>query len=325
MLETRSFSHDVGRSQAGTLAFLCTAYVEDAEKARLRPVEGIDRCSRSVDGECCAISKHDWRSRKTGPGFPVRILRCRTHRRFFTVYPEGFTPYSRRRLAPLASTTRARTSESTTLSSRWGETVFSAALYGAEGANDDGNSRVPRNAAGRRRIERAGLLLGLAPETDERVAEVMAQCLGLPGLDHRVARHAFSRARTLAIKGAIIVSVLQVMPLAGALDSRLLGAGFLVGMWGRPALWDTRTSGQTFPSFGTPVALSPRGPPQGPNESVPAAPGFLATFPVHAEAADADRYAGGLSLGQKSFSGSTWSRMCESALRPAARRSVDIP
>lgn len=260
-----SFSHDIARPQAGALGFLSADYVADAKEERLRPVEGIDRCARAVESGCCAISKHAWRRRKTGPGFPLRVLECRTHPHYFTVYPLGFTPYARQALAPLASTVRAAASESAAISSPWDRTVFEAAFRAAEGKLGlrdviHGDPVESRYATGRRRTQRAGFLLGLAAETDERVAEVVAQSLSLLGLDHRAARQAFSHARTRREQGAAIISTLHVLPTAGALEPRLLGAGFLVGLWGRPALWDARTSSRTFPPFAAP-ALPVRGPP----------------------------------------------------------------
>jgi hypothetical protein len=248
--------------------FISAEYVADATTRELRPVEGIDRCPWSREGTACAISKHSWRSRKTGPGFPVRILRCETHSRFFTVYPLGFTPYARQRLTQPWSAA-ARRAE---LFSRWDLTVFEAAVCAAEGKislrdvvhGDPVETRYPTQ---RRRVERAGRLLGLSAETDERVAEVVAQSLWTSGLDHQAARSAFSGARTLYERGAAVVSMLRMLPTAGALEARLLGAGFLVGLWGRPALWDARTSIRTFPPFTAPSARPARSPPEDPTKS----------------------------------------------------------
>ena len=251
------FSHGVKPA-----AFLCCDYVVDQKTARLRPVEGIASCARCVTAERCAISKHSWRSRKTGPSFPLRILRCRTHAHYFTVYPTGYTPHGRQRLSPIASTAVAPNAAP---GGQWEGTVFEAAVGAAAGKLGlreviHGDPVEPRYATQRRRIGRAGLLLALAAETGERVAEVVAQSLKLLGLEHQSARQAFTRARTLAARGAVIVSVLQVTPLTGTLDTRLLAAGFLVGLWGRPALWDARTSSRTFPSFAA-LSAPPRGPP----------------------------------------------------------------
>ena len=50
----------------------------------------------------CEIAVHHRRERKTGPEFAVLVLRCRTHRRAFTLYPLGQVPYGRMAVAPVS-------------------------------------------------------------------------------------------------------------------------------------------------------------------------------------------------------------------------------
>ena len=78
-------------------AFVVAEYVEEA--GRWRPV-GVEECPF---GEACRVLQHDVRQRKTGPAVPLVVYRCAVHRRFFTVYPPGYAPYARQRLAPLSS------------------------------------------------------------------------------------------------------------------------------------------------------------------------------------------------------------------------------
>jgi len=42
---------------------------------------------------------HHWRERKTGPGHPLQVVVCRTHRRWFTIYPRAYVPYGRAAVA----------------------------------------------------------------------------------------------------------------------------------------------------------------------------------------------------------------------------------
>jgi hypothetical protein len=49
----------------------------------------------------CAVRLDHWRPRKTGPCFPLAVLRCRPHERAFTLYPCGFVPYAQVPLAPV--------------------------------------------------------------------------------------------------------------------------------------------------------------------------------------------------------------------------------
>lgn len=81
-------------------AFLVVAHVDDAE-GRPRPSEGVSRCPQSKATERCRLSKHHERERKTGPCFPLWVMRCATHRVHFTLYPSGHVPYGRERVAPV--------------------------------------------------------------------------------------------------------------------------------------------------------------------------------------------------------------------------------
>lgn len=81
-------------------AFLCTSYVADAQ-GQYCPTEGLTQCPWAKGAERCRLKKHDWRERKTGPCVPLRLMYCRSHDRYFTVYPMGHVPYSRSRVVPV--------------------------------------------------------------------------------------------------------------------------------------------------------------------------------------------------------------------------------
>lgn len=251
----------------------------------LRPVEGISQCPCARGDAPCRLSKHGWRKRKTGPGFPVRVLFCRTHGGHFTVYPQSFVPYSRLRIAPV--TTRGTPEGTARTSAPWVGTVFEAAARAAAGERavrdagyEEGPAR-PRHSTRRRQVRFAGRLLALAPEIDDRLAEKVGQCLSLPGLDHRDGRAGFARAATLRERGRVILSTLERLPLAGAFERRLLGAGHLAGLWGLPSTWDAGTSRRVFPPCGTPSPIPTPSPPLPPNENLPPpAPGAPATVPA---------------------------------------------
>jgi len=265
-----SFSHRRG-SPASRRPFLCAPYVA-AEDGGLRPVRGIDRCPQAGE-QSCRLAKRGWRRRKTGPAFPVQVVRCRTHGAYFTVYPQGHTPYGRQRLTPAGAAVDSGAADD--VKNRWAGTIFEAAVQAAAGmigvrdaGFEDGPS-LPRHSTQRRRVSSAARLLALSLEIDERLADAVSQVLDLPGLDHRQARTEFASAAQLRERGRVIVSVLERMPLAGALEQRLLCSGFLVGLWGRPVLWDARTSRRVFPPCGTTPWISPRSPPLARHENVP--------------------------------------------------------
>ncbi len=84
--------------------------------------EGIDRCPLAPVGETCRLRKHDFRDRKTGPRFGLRILYCSTHQRYFTVYPPGHVPYGRQAVAPIDE--RGRVAAPEQEAAPWQATLF---------------------------------------------------------------------------------------------------------------------------------------------------------------------------------------------------------
>jgi len=81
-------------------AFLCVPYVA-GEHTRPRPAGEMSECPWARDGESCRLNKHAWRERKTGPRIALRIFFCCSHGRYFTVYPMGHVPYSRKPVLPV--------------------------------------------------------------------------------------------------------------------------------------------------------------------------------------------------------------------------------
>lgn len=250
---------------------MCAPYVAGGD-GKFRPALGIDRCPEVAPGDGpCRLVRHGQRGRKTGPAFPLTLLWCRTHGAHFTVYPLGFTPHGRQRIAPAE---HLRTSD-TSARDRWAGTVFEAAADAAAGelgvrdAGFEDDLPRPRHSTVRRRVAAAGLLLGLSPVIDDRQAEQVAQVLDIPGLDHAQARHSFARASGLRGRGATIVSVLGRMPLTGAVERRLLCAGARVQLWGPPGIWDVPGRRLVFPPCGTTAGKSPAVRPIAPNEFVP--------------------------------------------------------
>ena len=80
--------------------FICVPYAAE-EGGPWRPVGAIPQCPWAGTHDPCRIGGHGFRERKTGPEFPIQVLRCRTHKRYFMVYPAGHVPYGRVRMAPV--------------------------------------------------------------------------------------------------------------------------------------------------------------------------------------------------------------------------------
>lgn len=111
---------------AAVRPFLCAPYLAD-EDGRLRPLAGISRCPWATSGEECSLSDHSWRSRKTGPQFPVRVRWCGTHQEHFTIYPIAFVPYARCRLVPVDVAGHSLEIAGASARERWCGTMFCGA------------------------------------------------------------------------------------------------------------------------------------------------------------------------------------------------------
>lgn len=108
---------------------MCAAYVAD-EQGRMKPVGKIERCPWADEEQRCDTYRQGFRDRITGPGFPIQIIGCKSHGRTFTVYPMGFGPYGRRRMAPVdvagnpLEEEPGSESESLAIDRRWESTIF---------------------------------------------------------------------------------------------------------------------------------------------------------------------------------------------------------
>jgi hypothetical protein len=234
--------------------FVTTAYVPGA--GVLAPSVLPPRCptepARSPGGGC-RIRVHHRRSRKTGPCFPVSVLRCARHRRAFTLYPLGHVPYGRAAVAPVHADGEPRRAADVRDHRRrrrggaalaWCTTLFVAVLDAADGVAWPREGAAPHAQwqTQLRGLEQAAALVGLAPASAARVEEQLARQLEVPQLGLRSARKEYEAARGYVARGAAVRAVLGRLRADRRLVDRLLGAGALVGRWGEVERWD-RTRG----------------------------------------------------------------------------------
>lgn len=221
-----------------------SAYEVDAE-GRVR-VSLPRRCPLGADGSPCRVWLHDRRVRKTGPRIALVVARCQTHGRSFTVYPPGHVPYGRAAVVPVDLGGRTVRDGSGELA--FGGTMFEAALDAAA------DHRWPRSGGvepGTRRTQgrwlgRANSLLGLDPATPERGREQIAAVLSVPLLTlHELPRQSWRAGGSWTERGRQIVRVLHEM----REPARLLLAGEVGGLWGRPSRWDPGGPGLLRPLF----------------------------------------------------------------------------
>jgi hypothetical protein len=266
-------------SAPDTQRFFAIAPYEPNATGVLEPA-CLDECPLGAqDGQHCRISRHDWRKRKTGPKHPLRVLRCRTHRRFFTVYPPGYVPYARKPLVRVAPDGGALRGPAKGEPERFEGTLFDAARDAArgiawrrEGGTDHEWSaekrrmvRVSSCAQGPvwstqgRHIGRARQLLGLGPASQKDAQFVRAELLGLEVTTlHEVQAEIGTGYRS---RGQAVCRVLSATGPQGQ-DDRLAEAGFEAGLWGAPFRWDPRAKLlRRTPFRGTQPRPTARGPP----------------------------------------------------------------
>ena len=202
---------------------------------------------REWDGRPCVIKPHHLRDRKTGPCFPLSVVRCETHGRGFTLYPHGHVPYGRRAIAPLApdgSPVRQTPDRSdSSRSSEFSNTYFDAALDAAAGRawprEPEGGGQDRWWSVQGRHLNRSTLWLGVDPASTPRHTETIATALAvetlvLKDLQRDISRHPGYRARGEAV--CSVLGALLKKPVG--IGDRLAQAGHVAALWGPPFRWD---------------------------------------------------------------------------------------
>ena len=184
-------------------------------------------CPMGADGSLCCVKGHGRRERQTGPCHELVVAKCTTHGGFFTLYPHGFEPYGRRKVAPEGG-----------LGERWRDTIFEAALVAAAG-----EAGWPRDFDGgpgwwtqRRQIEWTARRLGLVSEGRE--AERVAHVLGVGVGVHARARREYGSATGYRARARAVVRVLGAV-VADGVVGRVYAAGHIVG-GAAPWMWRRR-------------------------------------------------------------------------------------
>lgn len=217
---------------------MITPYREQPD-GRLEPdIPSTGPCGATEDG-ACRLARNHIRKRKTGPRFPLTVMRCRPHRRGFTLYPPGHVPYGREAIAPVSCDGGKVHSEPD--SEPWSATVFEVALDAEEGKpwvrEASGGAERWWSTQGRR-LERLVRWFALEPATGARQQQAIADVLVVALLllieqAQQIARRPGYRSR-----GSAVCAILAALTTAPVVADRLAAAGYLAGLWGRPHRWD---------------------------------------------------------------------------------------
>ncbi len=216
---------------------MITPYVEGED--------GILEAKMPAQGPCrelsdvpCRLSIDHHRHRKTGPEISLAVLRCRSHdRQAFTVYPPGYVPYGRQRIAPVAVDGGAVLVQSADAVEAYTATAFAAAIDAAEGRAWSRDGRGSWWSVQGRWLARLVRWVGVAVELDEQVRGALAALLGVAQLvlleqAGHIRAHAGYRSR-----GRAVVRVLAVLARDASVADRLVAAGAAVGLWPRALRW----------------------------------------------------------------------------------------
>ncbi len=187
------------------------------------------------DGQACVLGVKARRVRKTGPGYPLTVVSCKTHGDCFTLYPPGHVPYGREPLVLLTpeghSVTRDRAPP-------YQDTYFQAALdavgrplwpeEGTEGSDQ------PRYATQARRVHRCSQLLGLLASAWDKVVDSLWSTLGIPAGTWQQARKWVVNLKGIRGKSKAIVQLLALLPETNHSFFGLATLGHDAGFWPRP-------------------------------------------------------------------------------------------
>jgi hypothetical protein len=231
--------------------FTITPYVANAEGVMVASMPSM--CMRHKVGDApCRLWVDHRRARKTGPCFPLTVVHCGLHGKAFTLYPPGHVPYGRVAMAPVSTggalvkegaSGEDTPGETPIAQLDWPGTVFGAAIDAAEGrAWPRAHPACPAHWRTQgRRLLRGARLLGIGPTTaDDGLPhrEQMARRLGVPTLLIVGQALRWRDARGYRERGAAISGVLAEMQASRAISDRLMCAGEVEGLWGRPRRWD---------------------------------------------------------------------------------------
>ena len=192
------------------------------------------------DQRPCKLGIDHYRDRKTGPCFPILVIRCSTHKKGFTIYPPGYVPHGRQPLAPVAPDGHLITEKSGAQLFRG--TYFDAALDAAVGhfwpCESTTGSLSARYCTQKRHLSRTLLLFGIQPGLHERLREETSQILVLPGQLLHDSAALLQAHPNYQNQGKAICHVLNALEPSTSLFERLADVGAGVCLWPALQLWD---------------------------------------------------------------------------------------
>lgn len=254
--------------QVGNRIFVVTPYNTDDEECL--PAVIPDSCPEGYkDEKICRITVDHLRDRKTGPCFPLTVVKCHTHGRCFTLYPPGHYPYGRQLLVGLVDVDGKEIEISTEESAHpqqlesFEGTLFDAPLDAdrsqAWPKESDEGSFQSRFDTQLHHIDRATRLLGTHPSLEVGQVESITEILDLPGQLVAERRVGPNCSPTFKEQGQTVCQLLRIIPKNRDLFERLTETGAIADLWPFPFFWNSKTKRLQRSSFHlTGIRGSPR-------------------------------------------------------------------
>ena len=156
----------------------------------------------------------------------MMVAYCKTHDRYYTVYPPAWAPYVREPIVPEEQGGAGLVS--------WESTVFASAVDDRwlKSYEHDGKTSWHTH---RRRLVRCGELLGLSGTF--AVGEEVAAILVVPLHVHVAARKQFARGDLHSQRRAVR-RVLDSISVTARLWRQMVRAEYAAGVWGSPWWWE---------------------------------------------------------------------------------------
>jgi hypothetical protein len=165
----------------------------------------------------------------------------------------------------------AEENEGEAVSSLFSDTWFQAALDGARGVYWNPYSPDGTNfkwwSTQSRRLGKATQWLGVAPDIPEAERELISEALDVDLLFLRTASQGIVTAPGYRSRAKAVCNVLTALVGGPCILERMLLAGHVAGLWGRPLRWDAFAHILRSPPF--PIRRSPPADPRGPPERHP--------------------------------------------------------
>ena len=227
----------------GKRPFIIMAYIANSLGVP-RPKKPL-RCPSSRDGDpsSCSIHIERWRVRICGIPFPIAGMHCVTHDGSFTIYPPGWVPYARSLL--LLVDHNGHILEAKEKASRWGETVFEAAVDASKkhlwpeelelGPQIEDSEIAHSRRTQRRHVAGVMRLFGFNIGATLREREVIAGHIRIGVTRLEDGARKIREGPTLVVQGLEAVRVLEQLPVPRLMMTGLLTLGKYQGYWG-PAL-----------------------------------------------------------------------------------------